>query len=557
MRISKSFFKTYRDAPNDAEINSHKLLVRAGYIKKQSAGIYIYLPLGLRVLDKIKKVVAEEMDAIGAVQVQMPMLLNQEVYESRLKNFGSEMFRLKDGSGKDFCLGPTHEEVFTQVVKDNITSYKQLPISLYQINTKFRDEIRPRFGLQRAKEFLMKDAYSYDKDEAGLNESYENMRKAYCKVFERLGLDYVAVYADCGYMGGNGSQEFMVKSNVGEDEITVCDACNYAANLEKAECIYNGAESTEEGGKFEEVATPEVKTIKELTDFFGVEESNFLKAVVYDTDKGVVVALVRGDREVEEKKLINAIKTIKLEMATPEQIVKLGSVAGFVGPKNLNGAYVIADEEVKGMINFVCGANKDNVHFKNMNIKDIEVNEYKDIRKVVSGDLCPDCGKPMRIIRGIEVGHIFKLGTHYTKIMDCTYLDENGKKQYMIMGCYGIGISRTLSACVEQCSDEKGIVWPEVIAPYKVEILTANQKDMTQVEVADSLYDYFNSNHTEVLYDDRKDSFGVKLNDAELIGIPYIVIVGRDAVNGSVEFINRKTGERKVVSIDEVKSLLK
>ena len=557
MRISKSFFKTYRDAPNDAEINSHKLLVRAGYIKKQSAGIYIYLPLGLRVLDKIKKVVAEEMDAIGAVQVQMPMLLNQEVYESRLKNFGSEMFRLKDGSGKDFCLGPTHEEVFTQVVKDNITSYKQLPISLYQINTKFRDEIRPRFGLQRAKEFLMKDAYSYDKDEAGLNESYENMRKAYCKVFERLGLDYVAVYADCGYMGGNGSQEFMVKSNVGEDEITVCDACNYAANLEKAECIYNGTESTEEGGKFEEVVTPEVKTIKELTDFFGVEESNFLKAVVYDTDKGVVVALVRGDREVEEKKLINAIKTIKLEMATPEQIEKLGSVAGFVGPKNLKGAYVIADEEVKGMINFVCGANKDNVHFKNMNIKDIEVNEYRDIRKVVSGDLCPDCGKPMRIIRGIEVGHIFKLGTHYTKIMDCTYLDENGKKQYMIMGCYGIGISRTLSACVEQCSDEKGIVWPEVIAPYKVEILTANQKDMTQAEVADSLYDYFNANHTEVLYDDRKDSFGVKLNDAELIGIPYIVIVGRDAVNGSVELINRKTGERKVVSIDEVKSLLK
>ncbi|MBQ9791211.1 MAG: proline--tRNA ligase, partial [Clostridia bacterium] len=494
MRISKSFFKTYRDAPNDAEINSHKLLVRAGYIKKQSAGIYIYLPLGLRVLDKIKRVVAEEMDAIGAVQVQMPMLLNQEVYESRLKNFGSEMFRLKDGSGKDFCLGPTHEEVFTQVVKDNITSYKQLPISLYQINTKFRDEIRPRFGLQRAKEFLMKDAYSFDKDEAGLNESYENMRKAYCKVFERLGLDYVAVYADCGYMGGNGSQEFMVKSNVGEDEITVCDACNYAANLEKAECVYNGAESMEEGGKFEEVVTPEVKTIKELTDFFGVEETNFVKAVVYDTDKGVVVALVRGDREVEEKKLINAIKTIKLEMATPEQIEAIGSVAGFVGAKGLKNAYVIADEEIKGMVNFVSGANKYNVHFKNMNVKDLEVNEYRDIRKVVDGDLCPDCGKPMRIIRGIEVGHIFKLGTHYTKIMDCTYLDENGKKQYMIMGCYGIGISRTLSAVVEQCSDDKGIIWPEVIAPYKVEILTANQKDMAQVEVADSLYDYFNEN---------------------------------------------------------------
>ena len=557
MRISKSFFKTYRDAPNDAEINSHKLLVRAGYIKKQSAGIYIYLPLGLRVLDKIKRVVAEEMDAIGAVQVQMPMLLNQEVYESRLKNFGSEMFRLKDGSGKDFCLGPTHEEVFTQVVKDNITSYKQLPISLYQINTKFRDEIRPRFGLQRAKEFLMKDAYSFDKDEAGLNESYENMRKAYCKVFERLGLDYVAVYADCGYMGGNGSQEFMVKSNVGEDEITVCDACNYAANLEKTECVYNGAESMEEGGKFEEVVTPEVKTIKELTDFFGVEEANFVKAVVYDTDKGVVVALVRGDREVEEKKLINAIKTIKLEMATPEQIEAIGSVAGFVGAKGLKNAYVIADEEIKGMVNFVSGANKYNVHFKNMNVKDLEVNEYRDIRKVVDGDLCPDCGKPMRIIRGIEVGHIFKLGTHYTKIMDCTYLDENGKKQYMIMGCYGIGISRTLSAVVEQCSDEKGIIWPEIIAPYKVEIVTANHKDATQAQVADGLYDYFNANGVEVLYDDRKDSFGVKLNDAELIGVPYIIIVGRDASSGSVELINRKTGDRKVVSIDEVKSLLK
>lgn len=549
MKVSKMFFKTYREAPADAELTSHKLLVRAGYIKKQSAGIYIYMPLGLRVLKKIENIVREEMDKIGCVELSMPKLMTEDVYALRIETFGNSMFRLKDRNGKPMCLGPTHEEAFTLAVKDNITSYKQLPITLYQIGEKFRDEVRPRFGLQRAKEFIMKDAYSYHVDQASLDEVYEDMKQAYCRIFDRLGLDYVPVFADNGAMGGSGSQEFMVKSTVGEDEIAYCPHCNYAANVEKAEVVVQSCMDKVKELPMEKVHTPNMKTIQQLVEYFGKEEKDFLKAVVYNADGKIVVALCRGDREIEEVKLANylGVNADSLAMATHEQIQSIGSVAGFVGANTqLKNVLVVADQEVKNMHNFIMGANEFDYHYENVNLKDLVVKEYIDLRKIVKGDVCPHChtGK-IEIIRGIEVGHIFKLGTRYTKALDCKFLDENGKSQVMQMGCYGIGVSRALSACVEQHNDEKGIIWPESIAPYQVLVVVANYKEQVQNDVAEQIYNALQKKNVEVLLDDRKESAGVKFKDAELIGVPNIVIVGRKAPDGIVEYENRITGQKE------------
>ncbi len=565
------FFKTYREAPADAEIKSHKLLVRAGYIKKSSAGCYMYLPLGKRVLDKLEAVVREEMDKTGAIELRMPQLLPQEVYAGRLNKFGSDMFRLKDRNGKDMCMGPTHEEVFTLLVKDYITSYKQLPVTLYQIQNKFRDEVRPRFGLQRAKEFIMKDAYSFHTDGASLTETYHKMRDAYTNIFSRLGLDVVPVDADTGAMGGNGSQEFMAKNDQGEDEIAVCNQCGYASNIEKARVVFDKQECTEKLLDKEYVITPSVKTIDQLVNFFNemynlnITSAKFVKAVVYNSDKGVVVAFVRGDHEIEEVKLINYLHLEQLSMATPEHIKSIGSVAGFVGPFGLSNCIMVADNDILNMTNFVCGANEEDRHYINVNLGDldlrcvvdgVEMSAFADIRKIVSNDTCPECGGVISIIRGIELGHIFKLGTHYTQLLDCKYLDENGKSQYIEMGCYGIGVSRTLSAMVEQFSDDKGIVLPEIVAPYKAYIVIANQKDATQVKVAEKLYNKLLKANVEVVLDDRKESIGVKLNDAELIGVPYIVVVGRNAAEDRLEFITRKTLEKQEMSsMDIVKKL--
>lgn len=540
MKLTEMFFRTFREDPANAEINSHKLLVRAGYIKQMGNGIFTYLPLGLRVLENIKKVIREEMNGAGAIELQMPILLPQEIYAHRLNTFGNTMYKLKDSTGKDYCLGPTHEEPFTYLVKESINSYKQLPITLYQIQNKYRDEIRARFGLQRAKEFIMKDAYSFDTSEAGLDISFGKMKNAYTNIFTRLGLDFVPVEADNGVMGGSGSTEFMVKADIGEDELLVCD-CGFGANVEKAECVEDDRDNSNTIKLTREmVHTPHVKTIDELTEFLHTDNTNFVKAVVYSSDKGVVVALCRGDREIEEVKLKNNLGVISLEMATPEQIMTIGSCAGFVGAIDLKDAIVIADNDVKHMVNFVIGANLQDYHYINANLDDLHIDYFADIKKMQAGDKCPRCGRPVKVVRGIEVGHIFKLGTRYTKQLECKFLDEQGKSQYMIMGCYGIGVSRTLSALVEQNCDEKGIAWPEIVAPYKLEIVIANNKDENQVKLANKLYQELNTKEDIVLLDDRNESFGVKLNDAELIGVPYIVIVGRGAVDNKIEFIKRK-----------------
>jgi len=550
MKLTEMFFKTFREDPSGAEINSHRLLVRAGYIKQMGNGIFTYLPLGVKVLENIKKVIREEMNASGAIELQMPILLPQEIYANRLDTFGNTMYKLKDSTGKDYCLGPTHEEPFTYLVKESINSYKQLPCTLYQIQNKYRDEIRARFGLQRAKEFIMKDAYSYDTSYEGLDKSFNKMKEAYHNVFTRLGLDFVPVEADNGVMGGAGSIEFMVKADIGEDEIIVCD-CNYGANTEKAECVEEIIDNSNVAKlTMQLVNTPSVKTIEELTEFLNTSNKNFVKAVVYNSDKGIVVALCRGDREIEEVKLKNNLGATTLEMATPEQIESIGSIAGFVGAINLKDAIVIADNDVKYMVNFVIGANKTDYHYINANVEDMKVDYFADIKKARAGDKCPRCGRPVSVVRGIEVGHIFKLGTKYSKALECKYLDEQGKSQYMIMGCYGIGVSRTLSAVVEQNCDEKGMVWPENIAPYKLAIVIANNKDTTQSKVANDLYEKLNVNDS-VLLDDRNESFGVKLNDVELIGIPYIVIVGRGAAAGTIEFIKRETLEKVEVKIED------
>ncbi len=540
MKLTEMFFKTFREDPANAEINSHKLLVRAGYIKQMGNGIFTYLPLGLRVLENIKKVIREEMNGAGAIELQMPILLPQEIYAHRLNTFGNTMYKLQDSTGKDYCLGPTHEEPFTYLVKESINSYKQLPITLYQIQNKYRDEIRARFGLQRAKEFIMKDAYSFDTSEAGLDISFGKMKNAYTNIFTRLGLDFVPVEADNGVMGGSGSTEFMVKADIGEDELLVCD-CGFGANVEKAECVEDDTDNSNTIKLTREmVHTPHVKTIDELTEFLHTDSTNFVKAVVYSSDKGVVVALCRGNREIEEVKLKNNLGVINLEMATPEQIMAIGSCAGFVGAIDLKDAIVIADNDVKHMVNFVIGANLQDYHYINANLDDLHIDYFADIKKMQVGDKCPHCGRPVKVVRGIEVGHIFKLGTRYTKQLECKFLDEQGKSQYMIMGCYGIGVSRTLSALVEQNCDEKGIAWPEIVAPYKLEIVIANNKDENQVKLANKLYQELNTKEDIVLLDDRNESFGVKLNDAELIGVPYIVIVGRGAVDNKIEFIKRK-----------------
>lgn len=552
MRLTNMFFKTFREDPANAEINSHKLLIRAGYIRQLGNGIFAYLPMGLRVLENIKKIIREEMNKSGAIELQMPILLPLDMYANRLNTFGNTMYKLNDSTGKDFCLGPTHEEPFTWLIRESINSYKQLPLTLYQIQNKYRDEVRARFGLQRAKEFIMKDAYSFDTSYAGLDKSFEKVRDAYMKIFTRLGFDFVPVEADNGVMGGTGSIEFMVKADVGEDEIIVCD-CGYGANTEKANCVFSEEDNSNiTRQSMEMINTPSVKTIDELCQFLNTTSKNFVKAVVYSTDKGIAVALVRGDREVEEVKLRNNLGATTLEMATPDQIVNIGSVAGFVGAINLKNAIVVADNDIKNMVNFVIGANKEDYHYINANLNDIKVDYFADIKKMRSGDTCPHCGGQVRTVRGIEVGHIFKLGTRYSKALECKYLDENGKEQYMIMGSYGIGVSRVFSALVEQNCDEKGIVWPEHIAPYKLDIVVANSKDETQMSVAENLYNTLNDENDMVVLDDRKETFGVKLNDAELVGYPYIVIVGRGAKDGVVEFMKRSTLEKTEVRIDEL-----
>ncbi len=554
MKLSQMFLPTRKEVPAEAEAVSHQLMLRAGLIRKVSSGIYCTLPLGYRVLKKIQNIVREEMDRAGAQELLMPTLLPAELFQAtgRWEVYGPLMFRLKDRNKRDFLLGPTHEETFTEVVKAEIKSYRQLPINLYQIQNKFRDEIRPRFGVMRSREFIMKDAYSFDKDQEGLDESYLKMHDAYVNIFDRCGLDYIIVDADSGAIGGSNSQEFMVKSEIGEDTVVFCSKCGYAANIEKAECVREFHEDHAEK-TLEKIYTPNVRTIEELEKFFEGEASRFVKTLIYKADDKIVAVLVRGDREVNEIKLLNLLGCIEIEMADPETVKKITCAeVGFAGPLGLN-IETYADKEVQGMKNFVVGANETGYHYKNVNVnRDFKITKTSDLRNITKEDPCPKCGAAIGIAQGIEVGHIFKLGTKYSKPLECTYIDENGKEQLMIMGCYGIGVNRTMAAIIEQNSDENGIIWPMSVAPYQVIVVPVMAGDETQFKLAQKIYDELDKEGIDVILDDRDERAGVKFKDADLIGIPVRITVGKKASEGIVEFKERSKSDVEEIKEEEV-----
>lgn len=555
MKMSNLLMPTLREVPAEAEITSHKLMLRAGMIRRLAAGIYSYLPLGLRTLKKVEQIVREEMDNAGAQELLMPALLPAEAYQAsgRWEVFGPSMFKMKDRYDRDFCLGPTHEELFTQTVIDNVKSYKEYPMTLYQIQHKYRDEGRPRFGIMRSREFVMKDAYSFDLTDEGLDESYHKMYNAYCRIFERLGLDFTIVDADSGAMGGSGSQEFMVKSPVGEDGIAYCDACGYAANYEKAECIPQEKPSPEGDMDMEKIHTPNVHTIDELVAFMNAEAHNFAKTIIYKADDKYVAAMVRGDREVNEVKLKNLVGCIDdLELAEPFMVRQLTNAeVGFAGPVGLD-IPVYADKEVAVMKNFIVGANETDMHYKNVNVnKDFTPAVVADIRVIEEGDICPKCGKPIKTAQGIEVGHIFKLGTKYSDALGLNYLDEDGRSKTVIMGCYGIGVTRCLSAAIEQNNDENGIIWPVSIAPYQAMVIPVNSKIDEQMQAAEKIYDELRAQGIEVLLDDRNERAGVKFKDADLIGIPVRIVVGKKCGEGIVEYKERRAEKAVDKTIDE------
>lgn len=554
MRLSKYLLPTLREVPSEAEIPSHQLMMRAGLIRKLASGVYSYLPLGLKTLKKIENIVRESMDSHEAQELLMSAILPKEYFETsgRWKVFGPEMFRLKDRADRDFCLGPTHEEIFTDTVKNTIKSYKQLPVTLYQIQTKYRDERRPRFGVIRSREFIMKDAYSFDRDESGLDVSYKNMYDAYKEAFDKMGLEYLIVDADSGAMGGSGSQEFMVKSEVGEDTIAYC-SCGFCSNIEKAECVPEAVHENDDMLDIEKIYTPHSRTIEELTGFLNTTPDNFAKTLLYNADGKIVAVMVRGDREVNETKLANHLGCVDLELASPDDVVKTtGAAVGFAGPVGLD-VEVIADNEIAHMKNFVVGANETEYHYKNVNInRDFTPDYVGDFRNIEVGNLCPKCkNERIKTCRGIEVGHIFKLGTKYTDAMECTYLDENGKQQTPIMGCYGIGVSRCLAAVIEQNCDEGGIAWPVSVAPYHVIVVPVNSKNEKQAALAEDIYQKLLSAGTETIIDDRAERAGVKFKDADLIGIPVRINVGKKAEDGKVEFVIRKSGEVSEMTADE------
>ena len=555
MKMSNMLVGTLREVPAEAEIESHKLMLRAGLMRKMAAGIYNYMPLGLKVIENVKNIVREEMNNAGAQEFLASALIPAELWQEsgRWDAYGAEMFRLKDRHNRDFCLGPTHEEVFTDIVRNEIKSYKQLPLNLYQIQTKYRDERRPRFGVMRSREFIMKDGYSFDKDQEGLDLAYEKMRKAYVNIFNRCGLDAKAVAADSGAIGGSGSAEFMVKSEVGEDDVVFCTACDYAANIEKAPSTPEHGEK-EELMEVEKVETPAVKSIEDLAKFFECSPKKIAKTLIFQADDNVVAVVLRGDREANEVKIANAIgEVIELEMASEEAVKEAtGAAVGFAGPMGIKVDMLLVDQEVANMYNFIIGANETDMHLKNVNYgRDFE-GIVGDFRNVTIGEKCPECGKEITISRGTEVGHIFKLGTKYSESMGATFIDEDGKAKPFIMGCYGIGVTRTVASIIEQHNDENGIIWPLEVAPYHVSVIPANVKNEEQATKAEEIYNELRKMGVEALLDDRKERAGVKFKDSELMGIPMRITVGKMIGEGQVEFKLRNGGEVETLSIEEV-----
>ena len=564
MKMSNLFVQTLREFPSDAEVQSHKLLVRAGYIRKLANGVYNYLPLMWRVLKKVENIVREEMDNAGAQELLMPFVQPKELWEEsgRWEVYGKELMRLKDRHNREMCLGPTHEEVITSIAREGIRSYKQLPVNLYQIQSKFRDEIRPRFGLLRGREFIMKDAYSFDIDEKGLDKSYQIMADAYKRIFERCGLETKMVQSDSGAIGGSVSHEFMVlcdnENNAGENDVFYCDKCGYSANSNHAVSVLPEAKIVGDFEKAEIIDTPNTKTIEELAEFLKIVPTIILKTLVYIADGKPVMALIRGDRQVEETKLMNAVGANDIRIASSaeiEEIMQLNgknACAGFISPIGIKDIKVIADLTTKEMKNFVVGCNETDKHFVGANWSDVhESPEFVDICLVEKDDICSICGDKLKVTRGIEVGNIFKLGTKYSAAMNATYTAEDGTEKPFIMGCYGIGISRTAAAAVERHHDDWGIMLPLAIAPYHVVVVPVNAQDELQMTTAQKIYDDLKSKGVEVVIDDRDERAGVKFKDADLIGFPMRITVGKSIQEGKVEFKLRTEKDLTLMTADE------
>lgn len=555
MRVSKLYAPTLREVPAEAEVVSHQLMLRAGFMRKAAGGIYTYLPLAWRVLKKIERIVREEMDAKGSQELLMPIVQPAEIWQEsgRWDVYGAEMFRLQDRHNRCFCLGPTHEEMVTTLIRGDVRSYRQLPLSVYQIQNKYRDERRPRFGLMRGREFIMKDAYSFDRDEAGLDKSYQDMYDAYTNIFTRCGLNFRPVEADSGAIGGSGSHEFMVIADSGEAEIVFCTSCDYAANVEKAELFPLEAQEEAMLTK-EEVVTPDCKTIADVCAYLKLPVDHSVKAVAYNSEKGLILCFVRGDHEVNEIKVINTCGVIDLKMATEEQLAAAGTVGGYMGPVGIENkkVIVVVDATVMKMHNVCCGANKEGYHFINVNPgRDFTPTYVADIRLIQEGDPCPHCGGEVSKARGIEVGQVFKLFTKYSSALKATYLDENGKEQPMVMGCYGVGVSRTMAAAIEQNYDDNGIIWPIEIAPYHVLVVPVNTKDEASAAKAEEIYMQLKKVGLETVIDDRNERPGVKFKDADLIGYPLRVVVGpKTLTEGKLEVKIRKTGEIRYLPLD-------
>lgn len=560
MRASNLYAPTLREVPAEAEVPSHQLLLRAGFIRRAAGGVYSYLPLALRVLKKIEQIVREEMDAKGGQEILMPIVQPAELWQNsgRWEVYGDEMFRLKDRHNRDFCLGPTHEEMITTLVNADVRSYRQLPLLVYQIQNKYRDEVRPRFGLMRGREFIMKDLYSFDCDQEGLDISYNKMYDAYSKIFTRCGLEYRAVEADSGAIGGSGSHEFMVLANTGEAEIVYCISCDFAANTEKAE-LHPIAIANEDLLSLEKVKTPDSNTIEALVKYLQIPIEKTVKAVAYSSEKGLILAFVRGDHEVNEIKVLNACGVINLTMASEQDLQKANITAGYIGVFKKADVTIVVDTSVMNMHNFVCGADEKEHHCINVNPeRDFTPDIITDIRMIQITDPCPRCGSKIEKARGIEVGQVFKLQTKYSEKLSATFLDENGREKPMVMGCYGIGVSRTMAASIEQNFDENGIIWPLAIAPYHVVVVPVNVKSQEHVDLAEKLYNDFNAQNIETVLDDRNERAGVKFKDADLIGYPVRITVGNKAIEENLlEVTIRKTKEVLFIKVEDIHTKLK
>ena len=568
MKFSKLYAPTAKEAPKDASLASHKFLLRAGYAEQVGSGLYNFLPLGKRVLENVKNIVKEELDEAGAQEISMSFVTSADLWREsgRFDVYGKELLRFKDRKENDFVLSPTNEESVVALVRGKVTSYKQLPLNLYQINTKFRDEARPRFGLLRGREFLMKDGYSFHANAEDLDREFDLMEKTYSKIFTRLGLNFRAVRADSGAIGGSGSKEFMVLANSGEDDIIVCENCDYAANIEAATRAKRTTQAERPEADAAKFLTPDAKTIKDVAEFFRVDEFYCIKAVIKkaifidakgEKSEKIVVFFVRGEDELQEVKAQNACAALELADATETEIAAAGLVGGFCGPVGLKGIEFYIDKELAGESQMICGANERDYHFVGVSVSSFNAERFKDLTAVKAGDKCPCCGGNLSVSKGIEVGHIFKLGTKYSEPMGATFLDENGKAKPFIMGCYGIGVSRLVAVAVEASHDEKGIIWNETLAPFKFEIIISNLKDEEGVKFAQELYESLRAAGVSVLLDDRNERFGVKMNEFELMGFPYAVIVGKGLAEGTVELVTRGGLVKETVKASEILARLK